>query len=231
MNQKDKKRYKIAMILNIIIVLFTIFASFLMFTGIKFMHGVDPILEVTKLEMFKFFTVDSNLFMAMVALAFAIEEYKIIKGKVKSVSNKLYIFKLMSTTAVALTFLVVFIYLGPFSSGGIPSMIRNSNLFFHLLTPVLSIITFTSFEKTDKIAFKKVFCGLIPTLLYAIFYITNIIVHSNNGQVSPVYDWYWFVQRGTWTIVIIIPLFALITFGISYILWKLNKSKYKNTKN
>ena len=228
MKTNIKTNYKIAIIINILIVLFTVLASILMFTGIKFMHGVEPVLEVTKLGMFKFFTVDSNVFMAMVALAFAIEEYKIIKGTTKEISTKLYIFKLMSTTAVTLTFIVVFSYLGPFSKGGIPSMIRNSNLFFHLLTPVASIIGFTCFEKTNKITFKQTLYSLIPTFLYAFFYITNIIIHSENGKVSTRYDWYWFVQNGTWTILIVIPLFILVTHVISYALWKCNKYGINN---
>lgn len=225
MKSKEKKNYTISMIINILIVIFTLLASILMFTGIKFMHGAEPVLEVTKMGMFKFFTVDSNIFMALVALAFALEEYKLLKKRKKSISAKLYVFKLMSTTAVTLTFVVVFAYLGPFSSGGIPSMIRNSNLFFHLLIPVLSIINFTCFEKTKTITFKNVFYGLVPTLLYAIFYITNIIIHSKDGYVSPTYDWYWFVQKGIWSLIIVIPLFILITFGISYTLWKGNKFK------
>lgn len=225
MNEKEKKNYTISMIINILIFIFTILASILIFTGIKFMHGTEPVLEVTKIGMFKFFTVDSNLFMALVALAFALEEYQLLKGQKKSISTKLFTYKLMSTTAVTLTFVVVFAYLGPFSSGGIPSMIRNSNLFFHLLIPVLSIINFTCFEKTKTITFKNVFYGLVPTLLYAIFYITNIIIHSKDGYVSPTYDWYWFVQKGIWSLIIVIPLFILITFGISYTLWKGNKFK------
>ena len=56
----DKKSIKISLVINLIIVLFTIIASIIMFTGIKIMEG-EPILETTKLGMFKFFTVDSNL--------------------------------------------------------------------------------------------------------------------------------------------------------------------------
>ena len=57
------KKIKISLVLNIIIVLFTIIACFMMFTGLKFSNGVEPVLETTKLGMFKFFTVDSNLLM------------------------------------------------------------------------------------------------------------------------------------------------------------------------
>ena len=221
------KKIKISLVLNIIIVLFTIIACFMMFTGLKFSNGVEPVLETTKLGMFKFFTVDSNLLMGIVSLIFIIYEIKILKNKKEDIPKNVYILKLMSTTAVTLTFVVVFSYLGPISKGGIPSMIRNSNLFFHFLTPLLSIVTFTIFEKTDKLKYRYSFWGLVPTLVYAIFYITNVLIHIENHKVSPTYDWYWFVQNGVWTAVIVAPIIILMTYGISFILWKLNKKKEK----
>ena len=41
-------------------------------------------------------------------------------------------------------------YLGPISDGGITSLLMNSNLFFHFLIPIISILNFILFEKTDK---------------------------------------------------------------------------------
>ena len=218
-----KKNIKISLVLNIIIVIFTILASFIMFSGFKFMHGSEPILESTKIGMFKFFTVDSNLFMGIVALLFAIKEIKLLKGKTTDISVKMYTLKLMSTTGVGLTFFIVFGYLAQIAEGGIPSMIMNSNLFFHLIIPVLSMLTFILFEKTDKLSFKYSFYGLIPTVIYALYYLTNVLIHMENFKVSPVYDWYWFVQNGVWTAVIVMPIILIITYVISLLLWRLNK--------
>ena len=219
-------KLKISIILNSIIVLFTIIASIMMFTGFKFSNGQEPILETTKLGMFKFFTVDSNLLMGIVSLIFVIYEIKVIK-KNKDIPRNVYILKLMSTTAVALTFVVVFLYLGPISEGGILSMIRNSNLFFHFLIPIFSIITFIVFEKTDKLKYRYSFWGLVPTLVYGIFYTTNILIHMENHKVAPTYDWYWFVQNGVWTAVIVLPIIILMTYVISFIIWKFNKINNK----
>ena len=167
---KDKKiNIIISLAINICIFIFTILASIIMFTGFKFMHGTDIVLESTKLGMFRFFTVDSNSLMGIVALVFAIKEIQLLKEEIKDIPLKYYILKLMATSAVSLTFFVVFAYLGPISEGGIPIMLMNSNLFFHLIIPVLSILNFVLFEKTDKIKFKHVFSGLIPTLLYGVF--------------------------------------------------------------
>ena len=218
-------KFKISLILNSIIVLFTSLAFVIKINGIKFLDGYEPVVEKTKIEMFKLFTIDSNLFMGIVALIFVVLEYQVLKGKRKDISKNMYILKLMVTTAVGLTFFVVFAYLGPITKGGIMSMLRNSNFFLHLVIPVLSIITFIFFEKTDKIKLRHVFLGLVPTLVYAIFYLTNILIHMENHKVSPTYDWYWFVQNGVWTALIVASIIILITYMISFILWKLNHKK------
>ena len=223
----NKRSIKISLIINIIVFFFTITASIIMFTGFKFMNGYDPVLESTRIGMLRFFTVESNIFMGIVALIFAIKEINLLKGKIAEIPVKIYILKLMATTAVGLTFLVVFTYLGPISKGGIPSMLMNSNLFFHLIIPVLSIINFTTLERTDKLKLKYVIYGLIPTFLYGIYYLSNVFVHMEEGTVSTIYDWYWFVQNGVWTAIIVAPMILTISYIISLILWKLNKKNNK----
>ena len=118
-NNLDKKYIKISLVINIIVVFFTLIACLMMFTGFKFMYGYEPILETTKIGMLKFFTVQSNLFMGIVSLLFAIKEVKLLKGKIDDIPLKMYIFKLMAATAVGLTFAVVFLYLGHIAKGGI----------------------------------------------------------------------------------------------------------------
>ena len=221
----NRTKVKISLVLNILIVIFTIFATTAMFTGFKFMHEYNVVLQSTKLGMLRFFTVQSNILMGIIALFFASLEIKLLKGKIEEISTKAYVLKLMATTAVGLTFLVVFAYLGPITEYGIIAMIMNSNLFFHLITPLLSMICFSAFERTNKVKFKYTFWGIIPTFLYAIYYMINIFVHMENGKVSPVYDWYWFVQNGVWTAIIVVPLMFLITYLITLLLWRINKKK------
>ena len=218
----NNTKIKIALCINLIIFVMVIFASVAMFTGFKFMHGIEPKLDSTRIGMFRFFTVDSNIFMGIMALIFGIKEIEILKGKIGDIDANLYVLKLMSTTGVGLTFLTVFGYLGPISEGGIPSMLMNSNLFFHLIIPLLSIINFICFERTDKLKFKNSFFGIIPTLLYSFYYLANVLLHIENGKVSTLYDWYWFMQRGIWQIFIVMPLMLAITYVISLILLKLN---------
>ena len=220
------KSLKISLIINIIIVIFTIVASIIMFTGFKFMESKD-LLQSSKLGMFKFFTVDSNIFMGIVALIFLIEEIKVLFHKKEDISYKLYILKLMATSAVALTFFTVFGYLGLIVDGGYFAMITNSNLFFHLIIPLLSMLNFILFESTDKLKFKYSLFGVVPTLIYTLFYTINVLVHIENGQVSPRYDWYWFVQGGLWQIVIVLPVMLAVSYLISALLLRFNRKVYK----
>ncbi len=221
--ESSLNRIKISLILNYIIVFFTIISLIIAFANIKIMFGNEPVLESSTFGIFRFFTVDSNLLIGISALVFSIEERKLLLGKINNISTKFYIFKYASTVAVSLTFIVVFTYLARISAGGIMSMLMNSNLFFHLIIPVLSMLTFILFEKTDKIKFKHVFYGLIPMLLYAVYYIGNLIVHVENGKVLPKYDWYWFVQGGIKQAFVVAPGIIMITFVISIVLWFLNK--------
>ena len=220
----ENKKIKISLAINIMIVIFTVIACIIMFTGFKFMDG-EHILESTKIGMFRFFTVDSNIFMGIVALIFAIKEIKFLKGKTDEISTRIYSLKLMATVSVGLTFFTVFGYLGPIAEGGIFSLLKNSNLFLHLIIPVLSMVNFSIFEKTNKLKFKYSFLGVIPTMVYSIFYLTNVLAHIENGKVSPIYDWYWFVQGGIWQVYIVFPFMLIFTYIISVALWGINKKK------
>ena len=217
------KKIKISIILNIIISLFVFLASIIMFTGFKFMHGTEPILDVTKLGMFKFFTVDSNIFVGIVSLLFAVYEIRFLKGKIADIPNTMYILKLMSTVGVSLTMFVVFAYFIPITKWKVLPMIMNSNLFFHLIIPILSIVSFIFFTSTKKLSYKYTFMGLVPSFIYGIYYLTNVLVHMENYKVPPKYDFYYFVQNGVWTSIIVIPIIFVITYIISLLLWKLNR--------
>ena len=216
-------RVKISVVINVLVTVLVLLACIIMFTGFKFMTDIGPKLETTGLGMLRFFTIDSNIFVGIISILFAIEEIKFLKGKIKDVSPLMYKLKFMATTSVTLTFFVVFAYLGPISKGGVKTLLVNSNLFLHLIIPVLSIITFTIFDKEEEFKFKNTFFSVIPTFVYGVFYLINVIVHMEGGKVSPLYDWYYFVYYGVWTAIIVIPLMLIITYVLGLILWHLNK--------
>ena len=200
---------KISLAFNILIVIMTVVALAIALSGFKFMTGYEAHGELTGVQAFGYFTVQSNVFMAIVSLAFAIKEMKLLKGRTIKIPFKYYILKMIAVTAIGLTFFVVFIIFSILSKNGLLSLIRNSNLFFHCIIPVTSIINYTFFEKTDTIKFKHTFYGLIPTILYEVFYTNNVLLNMKDGKVSPAHDWYYFAQNGL-LIAIFIPFMKLV---------------------
>ena len=216
---------KISFIINILLSIMTVNAIIMCIIGFKFMYGYEPYPELIGVPIFSYYTVQSNVFMGIVSFVFAIREYQILRGIKKEIPLAHYIFKMVATVAVSLTFFVVFAIFGFMSRGGHISLLRNSYLFFHLVIPVVSILNYVIFEKTNIIKLKHVFYGLLPTILYEIYYTINLLLNMQNGKVSMRNDWYSFAQNGLLKTVLVAPAMIGITFCLSWIIWKLNKKK------
>ncbi len=213
------KKIKVSIILNIIIFVLVIMSTIFMFTGFEFMGHNIP-LQDTKLSVFKYFTVDSNILVGISSLLLLIYEILFIK-KGKSIPRELFIFKYLGTTSVLLTFLVTTFFLAPFSVFNFLDFYKNSNFFFHFLIPVISGISFIFFEK-NNISFKETFLSIIPMFIYALIYMINVFTHLENGAVSYEYDFYWFLRGGINTVFIVVPVIFISTYLIGFITWKLN---------
>lgn len=215
------KQHKAAFVLNVLIFVFTLFATISLVIGFKFMQDIS-VLSEKNFKSFRYFTIQSNLLAAIVALFYII--YKCRAGKNSdTMPGWLYILKLAATTAVAFTMIITVGYLAPTSKNGYFSLFMNSNLFMHFLTPLLCIISFIFFEPAEKTSFKLSFAGVIPAALYASFYTPNVLLHLKNGKPDPVYDWYGFLAFGLNTIWIVIPLLLVIAWLLSLCLWGCNK--------
>lgn len=214
-----KKAYRY----NIIIFALEVFAVFWMMSGIN----SDGVLSASRFAMFKYYTVDSNVLMGIIALIVALEERKVLKGEKKELSNISYILKLIGTVGVTLTMLVTVFYLTPMMAPkyGLGILYYYSNFFLHLVNPILSIIVFICYEKTNSISFKQTYIGTVSMLLYTIYYVLSIFTHIEDGVIMEGYDWYGFLVLGLKSAFIVIPFLILFTYAISYGLWKLNKKK------
>ena len=74
------KNIKVSLILNIIIVLFVTIGTIFMFNGIEFMSNTK-ILESTGFGAFKFYTVDSNVLVAIGSFILIINEILVLNNK------------------------------------------------------------------------------------------------------------------------------------------------------
>lgn len=215
------RKLKTAFILNVCIFILEVFAILWMMSGIN-----SGVLSSARLAMFRYFTVDSNILMGIFALIAAIDQWRVLRGKKPDMSVACYVLKLVGTVGVMLTMLVTIFFLAPTMGAtyGVLSLFAYSNFFLHLLNPVLSIVTFLAFERTRKIAFGHTFTGIIPLVIYAIYYTAAALAHTQDGVIARGYDWYGFFFLGVKSAFIVLPLIIAITYGISVLLWRLNRT-------
>ncbi len=214
---------KKSFILNIIIVILVLITCTSMFVGFRFMPD-QTLLELNGTRMFKFYTVDSNILIGIVSFILAIFEYKLLKGKIDKIPESVYILKMVGTAAITLTLIVTLFFLAPLY--GFYAMYNNNNLFFHLIIPLLSIFSYVLYEKHDC-KYKYSFFGIIPMFIYSIYYITNVLIHLDNGGLTFKYDFYGFLRGNINNIYIVIPFIYVIMYLISLVLIVLNKKLLK----
>nr|MBP3258636.1 hypothetical protein [Bacilli bacterium] len=213
----------ISFIINILISILVILGTIFMMTGFRFM-GNHEVLASTGLSPFRFYTVDSNIFVGIASLILIVYECLYLRGKIKDIPKYVYVIKYIGTVAVSLTFLVTLLYLAPMFGDKFILLYLNSNLFFHLIVPLLSFISFAFFEKV-QLSFKYTFYGVSTMLIYGIYYAINAYVHQINGVVPVEFDWYGFVRGGISSMYIVYIVMFIITYGISFGIYKLNDVK------
>ena len=214
----------IPVIFNLIIVLLVIFATVCMYTGFEFM-GHATSLTADSINMLQFYTVQSNLLIGIISCVMMIYQWLLYKDKIDHISGVLFLLKLMFTVGVAITFLVTVFYLAPATGEDWYSLFLNSNFFFHLVIPILAIVNFVFFEKTNSIKFYLTPLCLLPTLLYGIYYLINAFSHLIDGVIDPAYDWYGFAQNGVAMGLLVFGIMLLFAYLITWVLWKLNRAK------
>ena len=197
-NSAMSKKNSIAeIILNIIIIIFTIVGIVFMLTG-KTEEGA---LQASGIENFKFYTVLTNVFCGIVALIYLC--FILLKQN----TDKLAVLKLAAVCGVAITFAVVAFMFGPLY--GYPQFYRRGNLFFHLLLPVMAMAEFIV-VKRKRIPFVHTIIAAVPTLLYGIGYMLNILINGIGGPWPDTNDFYAFLSWG-WPVGI--GIFAGITLS------------------
>ena len=202
MSRKDHKTFEI--ILNLIIVIFTVIGIILMLTS----KAEEGALQSSGIENFKFYTVLTNVFCGIVASVFLV--FKILKKD----TEKIRVLKLAAVVGVAITFAVVAFMFGPLY--GFLQFYKRGNLFFHLLLPVTAMIEFI-FIRRKKIPFKFTVFAAIPTLLYGIGYLLNILINGIGGAWPDTNDFYGFLNWGWPVGIVIFTGIPLTAFGVACI--------------
>ena len=151
----------------------------------------------------KYFTVLSNLLAGIAAAVWG------VCALVKKEGGWPDRLKYVADVSVALTFLVVAVFLGPLFGYG--SMFTQHNLFFHLLVPLFSMAEFMLLNETPMGRGDNVL-AVAPMLIYGAYYVGNAWINGV-GKWPATNDWYGFLTWG-WGIGVFI-FFAIA--GITYL--------------
>ena len=141
---------------------------------------------------FRFFTVLSNVFCAAAAflMCFA-PSFPLV-----------WTLKYIGTVAVTVTMMTVFLFLGP--NMGYKKLLTGTDLYMHLVTPLLAILSFFCFEKRGMTV-RTALLGVLPVLLYGILYLYKVVYAPENKRWD---DFYGFNKNGKWPV-----SFAAMTAG------------------
>lgn len=165
------------LICNALIFLITILASLHFFhkDGTwAFRHGK---------KVFRFFTFLSNLLCALAALLMCLAPGQ----------RWVWLLKYVGTAAVTVTMLTVFVFLAP-AMGSLRDLLKGSDLYMHLVTPLLALFSFCVLEKRG-LGFRPALLGLIPVVAYGLVYFYQVIVAPEDRRWE---DFYGFNKGGKW---------------------------------
>ena len=165
-------RSALSRILNLLIAALVLWA----WLSMTFRLGRHGSLSAGGLQSLRYFTVLSNLFQGGVSLACALGADT---GR----------WKYASTVAVALTFFVVLLFLGP--TYGYDSMYTGANFWFHLVVPLLAMADFLFLDRGRDYRPRDSLPAILPMLAYSLFYVGNLLANGVREN-----DWYGFAKHG-----------------------------------
>ena len=161
---------------------------------------------------FRYFTNLSNLYTGIVSFIIFIYLIKNFK-KDFYLQKWLRILELTGVTSLMLTFLTVILFLVPTyvaKGNSFWDMYLYDMFFFHFFNPLLALFIFLVLIKGDKLTWKEALFGMIPMVLYAIFYTIFVLT---GGE-----DFYGFTFGGKfWLLPIVLPVMLGVTFLISFL--------------
>ena len=142
---------------------------------------------------FRYFTFLSNLLCALAALLMCLAPGQ----------TWVWLLKYVGTVAVTVTMLTVFVFLAP-ALGSLRELLKGSDLFMHLITPLLALLSFCLLEKRG-LSFRAALLGLIPVAAYGALYFYKVIVAPEERRWD---DFYGFNRGGKWPLSVVAMLGA-----------------------
>lgn len=172
----------------------------------------------TPFRQYAYFTIQSNILVATVYLILLIK---------KADSKFLQVIKTQATVAIILTGLVYNLMLRPYLDGIDYEPDTLSDLLVHTITPILVIIEYICFQKTNRTPWYFPLYNLIFPLVYWLFTLVYVVLGGNfNGEDYTSNYPYFFLNFAEFGIGYFLLVLAFILF-ISYLLFFVNAIFYK----
>lgn len=230
MIKRDRAKNVASLLINVTIFFLTFFAVGDTFRS-DVLKNTGELLYATSYQILRYFTVQSNILVAIGAVITIIFNIKIIVSGEYKIPTWASMFKYAGTVAVTVTFITVVVFLGPIvASQGVSyfELFARHNFILHLLSPVLAIVTFLFFERSDDFKFVYTLFGVAPTVLYSFMYAPLVLT-----KVWP--DFYGFTFGGKlWAVPISLIVMYGATFGLAVaeraikrLIWKKLEKKEK----
>lgn len=184
---------------------FSVAAAALLLFSEAFAFAADIRKKTLRPQSFRFFTIESNLFAGICALVSLITRIVCLPAG-REVPQWVVLLTFTAACAVTVTLMTVVVFLGP--TMGYRKMFEGTSLWFHLLCPLIAIVSLILFTGGEKISGAAVLWGILPVVVYGAIYYTEVIVTKKWE------DFYGFNRGGKWLLSIILMLAgaALIAF-------------------
>lgn len=221
MTKKQKILTLISLVCNVSIIGFVIGA----FIYSCFLTGENALMA-KGFSSLRFYTVLSNVLLAILSLPILVIDIICLKKNKYEAPSWAGILKYVGVVGVSVTFLTVICFLAPGAAKrgqGYWSLFQGPNLYYHLIVPLLAIVSFGFIELNITFKMGYTALGLVSVVLYGIFYIINYYCHlldDGNGS----YDWYGFLsdpKRSVWFVALIMLLASYLICVCLYFLHRL----------
>ncbi len=204
MCSKVSKKFVISILLNSLIVMFGIVGAILSFRTYGW-------------RVFEFYTENSNYLGLVVSLIYCVAAVVALYNN-KKVARVIYVLRFISTLCLTITLVVVVTLLAPLMPNKFNElMLRDVGLYYHLICPLLSLISFLFFEREVKLYKKDFYLALIPTIVYGVIVILLNLFKVITGPYPFLYLYEFKWYQTTLCLLAILLCAILLDFALFYL--------------
>lgn len=180
---------------------------------------------------FLFYTENSNYFALIVSLIFVVAgTFSLVFER--KIPQCIIVLRYMATTCLLITFVVVcFILIPMFPTTTKFMLFEDSNLYQHLLCPILSTFSFFTFESGMQLNKKHLILGVLPTIVYGVIMVALNVANYVKGPYPffCVYDLYWGSCVLFMSLIVFVTI--IISSGVFLIFNRKNHFVYKENED